>query len=253
MDISRAFYENFFSFAAMLSEAPHGAALRFAPPSLAAASGLPYAGENYAVFAENASIGDAASAISFFKERQADFIAPLLPHAPRSLADFLAEKGILHRESYTSMCLPLEKMRGEYPNRDVVRIVENDFARWAAAVWRAFGGAEGEEEKNYEPFGSYLAAHASNSAFALEKNAEFVSTALIHETSGALGLYYFATLPRQRRRGRAAELMDGLLFSLRAKEKPLVLLATPAGLPFYLKYGFAAIEALPIYSAVEDI
>ena len=43
MNRIEAFDENFFSFAAMLGSAPGGSLLRFAAPSLAAASGQPYA------------------------------------------------------------------------------------------------------------------------------------------------------------------------------------------------------------------
>lgn len=65
MDRLQAFDENFFSFAEMLSGAPGGAALPFKAPSLAAASGQPYAGENYAIFGAGAESEDVSAALSF--------------------------------------------------------------------------------------------------------------------------------------------------------------------------------------------
>ena len=128
----------------------------------------------------------------------------------------------------------------------------DDTARWGEAAWYAFGGEAGAAAKAYVPFGEYLANHPKNRAFALEEHGRYVSTALIHETDEAYGLYYFATVPERRRQGLAAKLMDGVTAALPEK-KPLVLLATEAGLPFYINYGFKIIDKVPVYSACDDI
>ena len=59
-------------------------------------------------------------------------------------------------------------------------------------------------------------------------------------------------MPERRRQGLAAKLMDGAASTLPEK-KPLVLLATEAGLPFYISYGFKIIDKVPVYSACDDI
>ena len=252
MDISRLFSENFFSFAAMLSGAPGGGAVRFSPPSIAASSGLPYAGENYALFTERASAEDAAAALSFFSGRRADFIAPVMPETPGAVTELFYANEILHRETYTSMYLPLIETAAEKAGNFVIRVNSACGARWGSAVWRAFGG-EAACVKDYEKFGAYLVSCRENSAFALEIGGKYIATALLHESKNAVGLYYFATLPEERRRGHASALMDGMTAAVKEKGKPLVLLATKEGLPFYLNYGFVPIAEIPILSRTADI
>lgn len=253
MDRLQAFDENFFSFAEMLSGAPGGAALPFKAPSLAAASGQPYAGENYAIFGAGAESEDVSAALSFFSNRRAEFVAPWLPQTPYSLAQIFEERGLLRRRIYTSMYLPAESMRaGEMPE-GVLRITERDALRWGEAAWFAFGGEASAGVDSYKRYGAYLATHKANAAFAIEGEEGYLSTALIHETAGTVGLYYFATLPEHRRHGFAARLMDGLTAALAYKGKPLVLLATEAGLPFYINYGFKVIDKIPICSLTDDI
>lgn len=253
MDISRLFSENFFSFAAMLSGAPGGGAVRFSPPSIAASSGLPYAGENYAIFTERASAEEAAVALSFFSGRHADFIAPVMPETPGAVTELLYANEILHRETYTSMYLPLKEKAAEKAPCGVVSVPGCCGARWGNAVWRAFGGEGSAGVNDYERFGAYLVSCRENSAFALEIGGKYIATALLHESKNAVGLYYFATLPEERRRGHASALMDGVTAAVSDKGKPLVLLATKEGLPFYLNCGFVPISEIPILSRTADI
>ncbi len=254
MDRLQAFDENFFSFAAMLGGAPGGSTLSFKSPSLAAASGQPYAGENYAIFGEGAKHADVAAAISFFGLRRADFVAPWLPQTPYSLAQAFEDKGLMRRRIYTAMYLPPENMQsGSLPD-GVAAVTEKEALKWGEAAWYAFGGEGKEAAASYKTYGAYLAAHKTNRAFAVESDeGKYLSTALIHETANTVGLYYFATLPEYRRRGLAARLMDGLTAVLARKCKPLVLLATEEGLPFYINYGFKVIDKIPICSLTEDI
>ena len=251
MEIAKIFYENFFSFAEMLGGAPGGGVLWLSGASLAAASGQRFAGENYALLVEGAEALDVERASSFFAQRGAEFVLPRLPRTPQAIARALEECGIERRGIYTSMYLPCDNMRKDAPE-ELVRITAASAARWGEAVWFAFGGEAGDDARAYASFCAYLAAHSANRAFALAENNRFVSTALIHETAEAYGLYYFATMPDCRRRGLAAKLMDGVIASL-PEQKPLVLLATEAGLPFYINYGFKIIDQVPIYSASEDI
>lgn len=251
MDFAGIFDKNFFSFAAMLGGAPGGGLLTLGGASLAAASGQPHAGENYALLACGAEAGDVEKAARFFAERGAQFVTPWLPQTPQSVARALEERGIERRRIYTSMHLPVEAGRGQ-GSPETVAVTAEEAARWAEAAWYAFGGEAGEAAKAYVPFGEYLARHPKNRAFALEEHGRFVSTALIHETGEAYGLYYFATVPECRRHGLAAKLMDGVAAALPEK-KPLVLLATEEGLPFYINYGFKIIDKVPVYSACDDI
>ena len=58
MDFAGIFDKNFFSFAGMLGGAPGGGLLPLGGASLAAASGQPHAGENYALLASGACADD---------------------------------------------------------------------------------------------------------------------------------------------------------------------------------------------------
>lgn len=251
MGIAEIFEGNFFSFAEMLGGAPDGGVLRLGGMSFAASSGQSSAGENYVLLAEEAGSGDIERASRFFEERGAQFVLPWLPRTPQAVARTLEERGIERRRIYTSMYLPCENMSGKAPE-GFAPITEASAPRWAETAWLAFGGAPGADALAYVPFGAYLATHGANRAFALAEGERLVSTALIHETNDAYGLYYFATMPDRRRRGLAAKLMDGVVASL-PEQKPLVLLATEAGLPFYINYGFKIIDKVPIYSASSDI
>lgn len=245
------FDENFFSFVSTLGGAPGGALLRLSHTSLAAASGQPHAGENYALFAENSGEAEVKKALAFFNGRKAGFAAPRLLRTPEEAVRALEENGAAARRIYTSMYLPPENMP-EAGAPEVKEISEDDAAKWGEAAWYAFGGEDGAEAVAYIPFGVYLAEHGSNRAFALQDGGVFASTALIHETRNTFGLYYFATLPDRRRRGFAQRLMDGVTAALAGK-KPLFLLATEAGLPFYTKYGFKTLDKVPVYSQSDDI
>ena len=72
MDFAGIFDKNFFSFAGMLGGAPGGGLLPLGGASLAAASGQPHAGENYALLASGACADDVEKAARFFAERGAD-------------------------------------------------------------------------------------------------------------------------------------------------------------------------------------
>ena len=213
MDFAGIFDKNFFSFAGMLGGAPGGGLLPLGGASLAAASGQPHAGENYALLASGACADDVEKAARFFAERGAEFVTPWLPQTPHSIARTLEERGIERRRIYTSMYLPVEAERG-HGSPEVAAVTAEDAARWGEAAWYAFGGEAGEAAKAYVPFGEYLANHPKNQAFALEEQGRYVSTALIHETDEAYGLYYFATVPERRRQGLAAKLMDGVTAAL---------------------------------------
>ena len=207
----------------MLGGAPGGGLLPLGGASLAAASGQPHAGENYALLAQGAGADEVEQAARFFAERGAEFVTPWLPQTPQAVARALEERGIERRRIYTSMYLPVEAERG-HGSPEVAEVTAAEAARWGEAAWYAFGGEAGEEARAYAPFGEYLANHPKNRAFALEENGRYVSTALIHETPEAYGLYYFATVPERRRQGLAAKLMDGAASALPEKNA-----ARPAG------------------------
>ena len=178
MDFAGIFDKNFFSFAGMLGGAPGGGLLPLGGASLAAASGQPHAGENYALLASGACADDVEKAARFFAERGAEFVTPWLPQTPHSIARTLEERGIERRRIYTSMYLPVEAERG-HGSPEVAAVTAEDAARWGEAAWYAFGGEAGEAAKAYVPFGEYLANHPKNRAFALEEQGRYVSTALI--------------------------------------------------------------------------
>ena len=80
-----AFRENFYSTAAMLG-GNSGGYMSFMPSgSLVAMTGLPYAGENYAIFNSDATHCEVAEAIDIFALRNIPFTPPSFPKWERNL------------------------------------------------------------------------------------------------------------------------------------------------------------------------
>ena len=65
------------------------------------------------------------------------------------------------------------------------------------------------------------------------------------------GVYYFATLPKFRRKGIARAMMSEICRL--SSGKTIVLQATPSGVPFYKNFGFEELFTIPVYSNENDI
>lgn len=245
-----AFLENFFSFAAMIGA--NGSTLLFPSGSLAAASGLPYAGENYALFAPEARIEEIPAAIRFFKEQGLPFTVPQFKHMTSEFVGALETCGLAVRQNYTAMALRTRAFDRAKADASFARLGEQDIAAWADTVWEGFGGAP-PTPAIYYPFARHLYETHSNRLSLLKVNSCPASCALLHSGALATGLYYFATVPRFRRRGVARSHMSALVGFLADLCDELVLLATEEGLPFYTDFGFASVADIPMRSLSQEL
>lgn len=248
MDGMRAFLENFDAFTHMLG-GRDGIMFRRDSGSFAASTGLPYAGENYAMFSRRAVSADVRDILEFFRQKDLPFVAPLFSEVSDNVRGVFDSRGLTKRKTYTAMLLERpEKMAG----LDGSVIKADGVDEWADAAWEGFGG-ETPRPAEYLDFAEYLRNRKENSLFILKEDGKAACCALLLQSENACGLYYFATIPAFRRRGLAKKLLSGLLPYAFAERDTLVLLATEEGLPFYRNFGFKELKKIPIFSTTNDI
>lgn len=243
------FTENFFSFANMLGSKVDGGCLSAPSGSVAASSGLSYAGENYLLLQPGSTLFEAERLIDFFNARKLLFVAPELPGTPRKLIAALEAKGILPVRNYTAMSMGVCTKGFCEPS---LARVQGEAAEWGRAVWEGFDGGP-EVPAEYLALARHFAGHRENTLYLLKEENRAVSSAMLHQTANSCGLYYFATPPAFRRQGFARRLMKGLAGEAAQKYIELVLLATPEGLPFYLDFGFKPLAEITMRSNSPDL
>lgn len=251
MDNLSAFKENIFSFTAMLGRTPGGKLLRLPSGSFAALSGLPFAGENYAVFKERATPGEVSDALDFFEWRGSPFIVPQFPDLDRAALDFFASSGLSVKKKYTAMSLEYSK---DYRRNMDAEIVCGQMGaiEWGTTVWSGFGG-KGSAPQSYLDFAQFLTARWENRPYAMREDGRTIACGMLHKSENAYGVYYFTTVPEKRRKGLARRMMETLAATAFETRSSLVLLSTKEGLPFYLDFGFTPLADIPIYSSSDDI
>lgn len=253
MNSLNVFTENLFSFARMLGSKFGGGKLSGPSGSVAAASGLPYAGENYLLLSPMASPFETERLIAFFRARDLTFVVPILPGTPQKPLAALETSKILPVHTYTAMSLDLAAAGGGGDFGAAEPVVSAEGAdEWGRTVWEGFDDGE-EAPDEYLSLARHLANRPENALFLLREGGAPVSCALLHRTERSCGVYYFATPPVFRRRGYARRLMGALAAEAARDYKELVLLATPEGLPFYEAFGFKTLAKIPLRSNSSEI
>ena len=74
---------------------------------------------------------------------------------------------------------------------------------------------------------------------------------MLNHGTDSNGVYYFATIPEQRRKGVARSMMNEICRLSNGKK--ILLQATPMGLPFYKNFGFKELCKIPVYSDSDDV
>lgn len=187
-------------------------------------------------------------AVKFFQARGESFMWPVYEGG----GDVLKACGLLYAGSLWAMTLEPE---GHVPGGSDVAFEHVDTSeqsrRWADTAWRSFGG-EGDTPSNYYALVEALMNDQENMSLYLAVcEGEDAGTFLITREAELTGIYYFAVLPKMRRRGIAGAMMNEICGL--SEGKRLVLQATPMGLKFYRKFGFEELFAMPVYSTEEDI
>lgn len=250
MDSKSVFTGNLFSFARMLGAKPGGGTLSGPSGSVAASSGLPYAGENYLLLRPEASVFEAERLVGFFAARELSFVAPELPGTPTKLVSALEGNGILPVRTYTAMIIDPSREAGT--REPLMKQVRDGADAWGRAAWEGFDGGA-EVPGDYLALAGYFAGRGDNALYLLEEGGKALACGMLHKAENSSGLYYFATPPAFRRRGYARRLMKGLAAEAARDSREMVLLATPEGLPFYLDFGFKSLLEITIRSNSADL
>ena len=252
MSETRHFAENFTSALRMLGKTPGGGVLELRRGAGAYATGMPFAGENYALFDNCSSGEDALRVLDFFADRKLPFISMQLPELKKEISGTLEKRGLSIRAEYIAMSISIFSSTREQ-DQCVKRVTDRSGAiKWAEAAWTGFGGEPPVPDK-YKSFSVYLSSCPENHLYYLEKEGIPLCSALLHNAESTCGLYYFATRPEARRQGLAARLMDSLADHASRFSDNLVLLATEMGAKMYKSYGFTDLMRVPVLSGSDDI
>lgn len=251
MSKTRHFIENFTSALRMLGKTPEGGLLELRRGIGAFATGMPFAGENYALFDCGSSKEEVSKVLDFFADRKFPFISMQLPELKNKIREALESRGLSLRAEYLAMSISCSSS-GREPDSYVKFVCErSDEEKWAEAAWTGFDG-ELPVPDNYNNFAAYLSSRPENRLYYLEKEGVPLCSALLHSTDRTCGLYYFATRPEARRQGLAARLMDTLTEHASDHSENLVLLATEIGAKMYKSYGFKDLLKVPVLSGSDE-
>jgi len=187
--------------------------------------------------------------INFFKEQKVSFMWPVYDGGEKILED----SGLIYAGSLTGMSLENQLgMRNEElgMKKEKTFLTPNSSLltdSWARTAWHGFGGEiDDVPEKYFELVKSF----SENKYFSLHNHENKGSFMLVDEPD-SVGVYYFATVPEERRKGIAREMMTKICEFARGRK--IFLQATPAGLPFYKNYGFEELCKIPVYSTTSDV
>jgi len=251
MPETRYFIENFTSALRMLGKTPGGGILELRHGAGAFATGMPFAGENYALFDKCSSQEEAARVLAFFEDRNLPFISMQLPELKKEVSGALENRGLSIRAEYIAMSIRIS-FSGREQDQHVKRVKDRSGEiAWAEAAWIGFGG-ELPAPDSYNSFAAYLSSSPDNRLYYLEKEGVPLCSALLHSADSSCGLYYFATRPEARRQGLAARLMDSLADHASHFSENMVLLATEMGAKMYKSYGFKVLFRVPVFSSSDE-
>jgi ribosomal protein S18 acetylase RimI-like enzyme len=244
--------ENLLSAVRMLGRNPAGDLLELPSGTVAGSTGLPYAGENYALFSSAATAGDISLVFDFFKRMQIPFIVPQVNESSDKIYARLASYGFKPYHTYTAMSINTGSAN-DPRDADVVEVSGLvDTRKWADASWAGFTGEQPAPD-NFRRLAEYMSDCNENSLFYLNFDGKPVCSGLLHKSMNTYGLYYFATHPGFRRLGLARRLMVHMLWRASFSAEKTVLLATESGYPMYLGFGFVTEAQIPILSVSDDI
>ena len=185
--------------------------------------------------------------LDFFSRAGRPHIWPLFPGIPDGAGDILESLGAERGEDFHAMSVDIEGT-GRSPDSGDFKIDgplrgDREAREWAESAWRGFGS----DERAPESFTSFARGMAERREFALFHIAGR-ATGMLFAGGGTCGIYYISTLPEFRGHGLGGAMTENL--KTRAAGLGFgkaTLLATPSGLPLYLKHGFKDLGTVKIY------
>jgi len=162
------FMDNFYSALRMLGGNPGGSVLELRQGDGAFSTGLPFAGENYAIFDTSPAPEELCGVLDLYEKRDLPFIALQLPILQEELASELERRRIFSRATYLAMSI--RNFPAKTDKDPLVKKVctDREAERWAEAAWTGFEG-ELPVPRAYAVFSRYLFRCPANSLFFLER------------------------------------------------------------------------------------
>ena len=220
--------------------------------NFAFATGTNAASENWAFFPSRAVEEKKVRQVcSFFEELELPFIWPLFPEAAENRR-ILEATGMLARGELLVMARelsPEENNASTYLTFEINKETDT----WAETAWRAFDSPPGAPDSFVKLF---RGLRDSDGFFLIlaKRDGLPVGTVMLTLSGGSAGLYYFGTLPEERKKSVGdATLREALRLALELGRNVVTLQATPSGAPFYESRGFKPLLKLPLYSFSEEV
>jgi GNAT superfamily N-acetyltransferase len=245
-----------------MARLPSCRSLSFGRNAFLLATGTKAASENWAFIPSHTLEKSSVSrARAFFNEQDLPFIWPVFPNAGRIYRQALEEEGLSPRGELTAMVRTTRFLKKTEQPLAFDRVAtKKDAAVWAETAWRAFDSPAGAPN-SFVSIAQGLFAESGFLLMIARRNAVPVGTFMLAACgpNAGIGVYYFAALPEERRKGVGSAMMDKILriASEGTSEFPalgvVVLQATPNGARFYASQGFDSLFPIPLYSLSDDI
>jgi len=220
---------------------------------LALATGTNSSSENWAFFPSGiVDTKNIERVCSFFKDQSLPFIWPLFPEAASDMR-ILEEAGMISRGELLAMT----RSTTLYEKNNILSSLSFEINKktdlWAETAWTAFDSQLGAPAS----FVKLAQGLRDSDGFFLilaKRDGIPAGTAMLVLSGGSAGLYYFATLPKERRKGIGnAMLYEAARISKERGKSVFTLQATPGGASFYASRGFRPLFGLPLYSFSEEV
>jgi len=228
----------------------------FGEGSLALATGTNSASENWAFFPPCASRAIEEKVVkrvcAFFENLGQPFIWPLFPETAAA-GRVLEEAGMKARGELLAMVCP--KFSPEKNNiiAPLTFEINKKTDAWAEVAWMAFGSSAGVPD-SFVRLARGLRDNKDFSLILAKRGDLPVGTVMLSLSGESAGIYYFATLPEERKKGVGdAMLHEASRLTFERGCCALTLQATPMGAPFYASRGFKPLFGLPVYSFSEEV
>ena len=223
---------------------------------LALATGTDAASENWAFFPPCASRAIDEKVVKqvccFFADLELPFIWPLFPEAAAE-GRVLEESGMFARGELLAMERAIFPTEKDSSLASLTFEINKEPDIWAETTWMAFGSPPGAP-------GSFMdlargLRDSKGFCLVLAKKGDLpVGTFMLTLSGGSAGIYYFATLPQERKKGVGDAMLHEIArLAFEMGCSILTLQATPIGAPFYASRGFEPLFRLPVYSFSEDV
>ena len=232
---------------------------------IALATGTDSASENWAFFPKGASPASVKRVCAFFKELNLPFVWAVFPGAAADVK-ILEEAGLRKRgELLVMYCAAFSLVSDiavapdfslapkKEKNESITFVVNEEIDVWAETAWVAFDSQPGAPD-SFVNMARGLGGSGGVFLILAKRDGIPAGTVMLTLDGDNAGIYYFATLPTERRKGVGeAMLRETARIAFDRGFDVLTLQATPKGIPFYTAQGFEPLFKLPIYSFSEEV